>query len=98
MYDFDRKRISLPQALKKYWFHYLGLIVFLPALSWLETYKSDKSTLSFADMILFFSVGIYAGWPVTRKDAPYTFCITAGLIWLVSAVFWTLVGIQIGGN
>lgn len=83
MFEFEKGRLPLGDALKRYWPYLIGITVF-PTIA---TFGLDVFGLPFGPfLILFFCVFAFAAWPFFRFDAPYSF-------WLCACGFFFLGGL-----
>ena len=79
-------RLSL--ALKRYWYHLVGVGLFPTAVMVGEKYLH----LPFPVFIpVFFAVTFYGFWPIVTKRVPFTYQFVMGAVWLGGAVFGGIV-------
>ena len=82
------ERLTLRESLIRYWKYYLGLFFFFPAFVGMAYIIQLEGIGIMAIFVLFFGVNFLAMWPYLKKNAPFSFWIFAGPIWMISLVFW----------
>lgn len=81
-------RLPLRGALKAYWPWLLPLII----CSAVIFFVPNAAVHSLLVSVLFVVSAASAGWPWLRRDAPYSFCFVAVVLWLCSGLVFPIVG------
>ena len=92
----SKARISLGQAMRRYWPFLLGITAFHILLVFVPSAAENHALLA----ILFFAAVLPAMWPTAFGAAPYSFWVVASLYWffgfllvaLVRVILYSLLG------
>lgn len=81
-------RLTLRAALERYWPWLVPLLLCSAVIFFVPNAAAHFLLVS----VLFVVSAVSAGWPWLRRDAPYSFCFVAVVLWLCSGLVFPIVG------